>query len=376
MSCGVNTKHTFLYPSLPLTEADIETLSSKDYPFTVNFGPGGAPPTLSNWTIYDTENHTILYNGANYQLISTQICTPTHTNMVGSKTTYGYDIVMTFVNWYQSVKIVLIIVPIMEGAYTNKNGAYLKQFTHESSPEPLNTLFTDSSGSFGYPLCISLHTPNSSSIIPINTDIYYFRTGAVLNSKDYNTLFGNAQIPAFQFLPGGWRGSWQTALYDLSGNPTYSAEGALSKSPMPVNELKSWVKYHTLSPPTSGSNKCPYIPVSQYKCYPFDQLQNLTTDADGTPVVSPLPLQQAIQTQNKTGGYSMNLSCDTIHLFIWPLIGFIVLIILLAIVLFAISYFSKPPPLKEIPVEAGGPPVAAGTTGTTGTAPPPAAAPK
>jgi len=371
MSCGINTERTFLYPTSPLTQADITKLAiPPTYPFTINFGPRSVAPTMENYILHDAENNTILYKGANYQLVSMQICNPTHLNI----TTSTYELALTFVNWFEPVKLVIVLVPISEGAATNNNGTYLKQFVDDSAAHSLSTLFTDASGSFGYNLCLNLHQDNTNN--PYNTDVYYFKTGATLNSKTYNALFKGDNRPRdFELLPGGMRGSWQTTIYDTNGEAVYSSLGNLSKKAMVIDTLKTWMSYYSDAPPLSSSTKCPYVPVSQYKCYPFNENGNITTDENGVPVVSPLPLNQAIEKQANKGN-SLNLSWESIQMFIWPLLGFIILIIVLAVVFFLVSRATTPPPLKDLPVTGPGtPPTASapstGASTAASTAPPP-----
>jgi hypothetical protein len=102
---------------------------------------------------------------------------------------------------------------------------------------------------------------------------------------------------------------------------------------------------YSAAPPTSTTDTCPYIPVSQYKCYPFDELKNL--DAEG--LVHPgIDLTTGIkQTSQKEAVPALDLSWNSIQNFIYPLIGFIVLIILLAVLLWALSWLTRPPPVSD-----------------------------
>jgi hypothetical protein len=362
MSCGLNTQHQFMYPAVKGLGSSAPT--SPIYPFSINFAPRSIPPTImQGFMIEDAENNTILYKGTNYQLVTIQICNATHKNLAAAIN--SYDLVLSFINWSQSVKVVLVIIPIFEDSIASPNAAYFKQIKDDTvTPVSLGTLFTTSpdTSCYGYSLCLNLYNSyGKGETKAYNTDVYYFKTGVTLAQGSaqgsFQSFFGDSNnLPHdFRFLPG-WMGDWQTTKYDDNGNEIHDPEGGLSyKLLQSSSDVQTWLTYYMQGPPASNASTCPYIPVNQYKCYPFDQLKNV----DSSGLVHPgIDLTTGIkQSSPLTDTPALDLSWESIQTFILPLIGFIVLIILLALLLWALSWLTKPPPLSNAAeVAAAGPP--------------------
>jgi hypothetical protein len=327
--------------------------------------------------ITDTQSDTLLYRGNRYQLINIQICQPTHKGYLDVKKTLIGEIALTYVNRSLSETYpgaVLAIFPIYEGNLPDHN-AYLNQFIDSNSkPVSAETLFYEREGdlnvpSYNYKCCFQLLKDVSSQTITVNTAISYFPRGTTLlpqSIQAFKNLMATANpkeanygIMPFEFLPYE-RGTYKTYL---SANNWDASGGIPVTQVTPTDDIfTKRVQYMTQSPLKSSApaDKCPYKKVSDYKCYPFNELNNITNDASGNKVV--IPLADAM-SDPKGGGNNPNQGSmgwlSVILYIVAPVIILVVLILMVGASLLFTNQMSNP----------GLPPASAGAgTGATGTA--------
>jgi hypothetical protein len=380
MSCPVDSLRTFLKLSRPPTDTERDKQSANAYPFTISFGPSTVVPTFHKNMITDTQNDTLLYRGNRYQLSNLQFCQPTHTGYVPPVKTLVAEIVLTYINFTITDTypcVILAIIPIYEGAVPD-HSTYLQQFIDSNSQAAsAQTLFYDNdkdltATSYSYKCCFQTQFKDDpTKTIVFNTGVYYFPRGTTLVSQNiqaFKSVIANANpnqpnsgIVPFEFLPYQ-RGNTNTYLAANRWDPN----GALPTqqvSPTDDTFMKR-VQYMTQPPFRSGNvqDTCPYKKVSDYKCYPFSELNNVTKDGSGNQVV--VPLGDAMTDSNKT---TASGSTDWFYLLVYiiiPTLLLVGLVVLIGVSLLVTNQITNPG--FEPGKGAAG---AAGAAGATGAAP-------
>ena len=345
MTCPVDAIRTFFQLARVPTITEQNNLAVNAYPFTISFGPSTVVPTFNKNMITDTQSDTLLYRGNRYQLINIQICQPTHTNYIKQNKTLVAEVALTYTNTTLATtypSVILAILPIYEGGLPDHN-AYLQQFIDGNgkavSPQ---TLFYENDGdktatSYSYKCCFQLRSNNDTSqTLAFNTGVHYFPRGTTLlpNSiqafrnliAQQNPNQANYGIVPFEFLPFQ-RGNYSTYLaanqWDKNG-----AIPTLQVSPTD-NIFTKRVQYMTQPPmKTSEGDACPYKKVSDYKCYPFSELNNITKDGSGNEVV--VPLADAMKDPQK--GSQGQGSIDWSSIILYVVVPIILLIGLIAVI--------------------------------------------
>jgi hypothetical protein len=358
MSCSADSLRTFLQLSRAPTDTERDKLNANTYPFTISFGPSTVIPTFNKNMITDTQNDTLLYRGNRYQLINIQICQPTHKGYTALKKTLVAEIVLTYTNFLMTdtyPSVILAIVPIYEGAIPD-HGAYLQQFIDSTgqATSPQALFYEDdkdkTATSYGYKCCFQAQsTEDSKKTITYNTGIYYFVRGTTLVPQSiqlFKNLIArqnpeqpNYGIMPFEFLPYH-RGRYSKTY--LAAN-RWDPNGALpTQQVTPTDEIfTNRVQYMTQPPFRSGNQQdtCPYKKVSDYKCYPFSELNNVTKDASGSQIVVPLGDAMKDSTQTSSG------SIDWLFLLVYiivPVALLLGLVILIAVALLVTNQISNP----------------------------------
>jgi len=143
----------------------------------------------------------------------------------------------------------------------------------------------------------------------------------------------------FEFLPFE-RGNYSTYLAANQWDPK---GGIPTQQVSPTDDVfTKRVQYMTQPPFRSGNEQdaCPYKKVSDYKCYPFSELNNVTKDASGNQVV--IPLGDAMKDPQKgTQGDSSNLSYVILYIIV-PIIIIVGIIAIVGVGLFFTNRMSNP----------------------------------
>ena len=307
--------------------------------------------------ITDTQNDTLLYRGNRYQLVNIQICQPTHTGYTLPTKSLVAEIVLTYINFTITDTypcVILAIVPIYEGSIPD-HGTYLQQFIDSNSQAAsAQTLFYDNekdltATSYSYKCCFQTQSKeDAKKTVVFNTGIYYFPRGTTLVSQNIQALKSviatanpnqpNSGIVPFEFLPHH-RANWKTYLAANRWDPN----GALPTqqvSPTDDTFMKR-VQYMTQPPFRSGNvqDTCPYKKVSDYKCYPFSELNNVTKDGSGSEVVVPLGDAMKDSTPKSSG------STDWFYLLVYiiiPTLLLIGLVVLIGVSLLVTNQITNP----------------------------------
>ena len=368
MSCPADSLRTFLKVARILTETERNNLAVNAYPFTISFGPSTVIPTFNKNMITDTQADTLLYKGNRYQLSSIQICQPTHPNYTHNA--LAADIALTYINKSVSdtyPSVILAIFPIYEGSVPDHN-TYLQQFVDGNSQAvSAQTLFYNNDKDttatcYSYKACFQLrNNANVSQTLSFNTGVHYFPRGTTLLPDKLmkvknliatqNPNQPNYGIMPFEFLPFQ-RGNYSTYLAANQWDPN---GGLPTQQVSPTDDVfTKRVQYMTQPPFQSGNEQdaCPYKKVSDYKCYPFSELNNVTKDASGNQVV--VPLADAIKDprQNIIAG-STNWMFIILYV-VGPLIIIIGIIAVIGITLLFTNQMSYPGlPESIIPPKTG-----------------------
>ena len=369
MSCPADSLRTFLKVARILTETERNNLAVNAYPFTISFGPSTVIPTFNKNMITDTQADTLLYKGNRYQLSSIQICQPTHPNYTHNA--LAADIALTYINKSVSdtyPSVILAIFPIYEGSVPDHN-TYLQQFVDGNSQAvSAQTLFYNNDKDttatcYSYKACFQLrNNANVSQTLSFNTGVHYFPRGTTLLPDKLmkvknliatqNPNQPNYGIMPFEFLPFQ-RGNYSTYLAANQWDPN---GGLPTQQVSPTDDVfTKRVQYMTQPPFQSGNEQdaCPYKKVSDYKCYPFSELNNVTKDTSGNQVV--VPLADAIKDprQNIIAG-STNWMFIILYV-VGPLIIIIGIIAVIGITLLFTNQMSYPGlPESIIPSKTGG----------------------
>ena len=300
--------------------------------------------------ITDTQADTLLYRGNRYQLINIQICQPTHTGYSNLNKTLVAEIVLTYTKNISDTYpgAILAIFPIYEYSLPDHN-AYLQQFIDSNSkPVSAQSLFYDSDGdatatSYNYKCCVQLQNPQKpTETYVVNTAISYFPRGTTLLPEriqafknlmaNHNPNQPNYGIMPFEFLPFQ-RNNYNTYLaadqWDVAG-------GLPSQQVSPTDDgFVKRVQYMTQPPLKSNAaaDTCPYKKVSDYKCYPFNELNNITNDASGNKVV--IPLADAMN-DSKGGSDGSGGSMNWIYIILYIVVPTIILVGLVIMVAFSL----------------------------------------
>jgi len=369
MSCPADSLRTFLKVARILTETERDNLAVNAYPFTISFGPSTVIPTFNKNMITDTQNNTLLYRGTRYQLSSIQICQPTHPNYTNKALVA--DIAMTYINTsvantYPSV--ILAIFPIYEGSIPDHN-TYLQQFVDSNSQAvSAQTLFYNSDKDttatcYSYKTCFQLRNNQTiTQTISFNIGVHYFPRGTTLLPDKLMKLKNliatqtpnqpNYGIMPFEFLPFQ-RGNYSTYLAANQWDP----KGAIPiQQVSPTDDVfTKRVQYMTQPPFRSGNEQdaCPYKKVSDYKCYPFSELNNVTKDASGNQVVIPLGDAMKDPQKGTQDGNNSNLSYVILYIVV-PIVVILGIIATVGIALFFTNQMSNPGHSEIGGTDAGG----------------------
>jgi hypothetical protein len=216
------------------------------------------------------------------------------------------DIALTYINKSVSdtyPSVILAIFPIYEGSVPDHNTS-LQQFVDSNSQAvSAQTLFYNSDKDttatcYSYKACFQLrNNETTAQTLSFNTGVHYFSRGTTLLPDKLIALMNliatqnpnqpNYGIMPFEFLPFQ-RGNYSTYLAANQWDPN----GAIPiQQVSPTDDVfTKRVQYMTQPPFQSGNEQdaCPYKKVSDYKCYPFSELNNVTKDASGNQVVVPL----------------------------------------------------------------------------------------
>jgi len=355
MTCPIDAIRTFLKLARVPTISERDSLAVNAYPFTISFGPSTVVPTFNKNMITDTQSDTLLYRGNRYQLINIQICQPTHTKYTDPNKSLIAEIALTYTNTTVATtypSVILAILPIYEGGLPDHN-AFLQQFIDGAGKAvSAQSLFYENDGdktatSYSYKCCFQVrNNENTTQTLVFNTGVHYFPRGTTLLPTSIQTFRNliatqnpnqaNYGIMPFEFLPFQ-RGNYSTYLaanqWDRNG-----AIPTLQVSPTEDIFTKR-VQYMTQPPlKTSEGDVCPYKKVSDYKCYPFSELNNITKDGSGNEVVVPLADAMNPQKNDKSQNF---IDWSSTVMYVVPFIVFIGLVILAGFALLITNQISN-----------------------------------
>lgn len=307
-TCSIGENTGFIKLQGPISAILLNDIAVNDTPISLSFAPRTVAPNLLGNIINEgtdsTTTNTISYLANKYTLVSgIQLCNPVHTGYKlpdqGNVTPSG-ELYIPFVNnqiqgAYPTT--ILLVVPVYQGSKSSKNAAYLKQLIDSNTPAAsLQTIFYDSANdtsqvSIAYETCVDLSGSQYANLL-----VYYFPIGITTTGQEYASLMRLAKaggtsgtvLPEFK-LPPASRTAFATirdySLVDGIRRATVVSVDGLVYSQSLIstasNDFKQRFIYYTKPPKLIGKfseDNCPHYKTSQYKCVPFNKLQDISGD--------------------------------------------------------------------------------------------------
>lgn len=307
-TCSISENTGFIKLQGPISSTLLSSIAVNDIPLSLSFAPRTVAPSLLNNVINEGTDsittNTVTYLANKYTLTSgIQLCNPTHTGYKlpdQGQVNQSAELFIPFVNAqikgaYPST--VLLVVPVYQGSKSSANSNYLKQLIDSNTPvASLQTIFyakanDTSQVSLTYETCVDLSGSQYANIL-----VYYFPVGITLTGQEYASLMRLAKaggtsatvLPDFK-LPPASRSAFGTIrdyrLVDGVRKPiTLSPDGLIYNQSVistASNDFKERFIYYTKPPKLVGKfseDNCPHYKTSQYKCVPFDKIQDLSGD--------------------------------------------------------------------------------------------------
>ena len=307
-TCSISENTGFIKLQGPLSTTLLNEIAVNDTPISLSFAPRTVAPHLFGNVINEgtdsTTTNTISYLANKYTLVSgVQLCNPVHTgyklpdqgSIVSSAELY-----IPFVNNQIQGAFptsILLIVPVYQGSKSSKNSPYLKQLIDSSTPAAsLQTIFYDSVNdrsqlSLAYETCVDLSGSQYANLL-----VYYFPVGITITGQEYASLMRLAKaggtsgnvLPEFK-LPPASRSAYGTirdySLIDgVRKSTVVSVDGLVYSQSListASNDFKQRFIYYTKPPKLIGKfseDNCPHYKTSQFKCVPFNKIQDLSGD--------------------------------------------------------------------------------------------------
>jgi hypothetical protein len=306
-TCSIGENTGFIKLQGPISTL-LSSVAVNDIPLSLSFAPRTVAPSLLNNIINEGTDsittNTVTYLANKYTLTSgIQLCNPAHTGYKlpdQAQVNQSAELFIPFVNAqikgaYPST--VLLVVPVYQGSKSSTNSNYLKQLIDSNTPvASLQTIFyakanDTSQVSLTYETCVDLSGSQYANIL-----VYYFPVGITLKGQEYASLMRLAKaggtsgtvLPDFK-LPPASRSAFGTIrdyrLVDGVRKPiTLSPDGLIYNQSVistASNDFKERFIYYTKPPKLVGKfseDNCPHYKTNQYKCVPFDKIQDLSGD--------------------------------------------------------------------------------------------------
>lgn len=307
-TCSIGENTGLIKLQGPISATLLNEISVNDTPISLSFAPRTVAPNLLGNVINEgtdsTTTSTISYLSNKYTLVSgVQLCNPIHTGYKlpdQGNVNQSAELYIPFVN--NQIKgafptTILLVVPVYQGSKSSKNAAYLKQLIDSNIPAAsLQTIFYDSANdtsqvSIAYETCVDLSGSQYANLL-----VYYFPVGITIIGQEYASLLrlvnaggtsGNV-LPEFK-LPPASRSAFATirdySLVDgIRRAKVISVDGLVYSSSIISTASNDFIQrfiYYTKPPKLIGKfseDNCPHYKTSQYKCVPFNKIQDLSGD--------------------------------------------------------------------------------------------------
>lgn len=319
----------------PVSPDTAMTIMVNNPPFTFAPAPRNTPPTMIGNKIEDSYENTVIYKSNKYGMAHVvQICAPMHT---GYPSRSGALPVAELIIAFSNTKLtgsfpsgILLCVPIYESS-AESHVAYINQLINSTAPvASLQTIFFENKNdntqySMGYQTCIEVAGGSAPTYTITNYNLFVlvFSEGIKISSKSFQSLVSKitggpgGKLPQFQLPPALRDGSPTVSAYtfDNNGNKIQTAvsqEGYLYTTQVSTGTDDFSNRFEIFPPPklSSSSNtmfneSCPYYKSTQYKCVPFDRIQNM---AGKYVIPEGTQLSKIISGQNKTMSADMSSS--------------------------------------------------------------------
>jgi len=286
-TCSPQALNTFLNVSDPANLNVKATNVANTYPFISSFADGSLFSFTENTVTTDATN-TLTYQGTMYSLLDIQLCTATVNMTTGTTSKSGRgittdsvpaaELILTFTSptAKNNPTALVMVVPVYEGN-PSENASFLRTLLYSrTTTEPLSSLFNNTS--YGYNVCIT-----TTANLSIPTYILNFSSGCTLapyfitllkNLTDYTFNPANGQPIVTTFQPDS-NGVLKPAA---TNDTTFLCKSVKTTSVEYQNNVIVYLK-----PPITSTQTYPsaVFQLNQYKCFPFSELHNMTSDTSG-----------------------------------------------------------------------------------------------
>jgi hypothetical protein len=331
-----------------LTEPILNEIKQNSSPFTISFGAKTIKPFINQNVIFDSRSeNTLTYKVNKYILQDIQYCKNIkHTGYwlqsEGAQQTPIAELYLTFIaqdlnglNGNYSASVILVLPIYLSTSNKGSHDGYLNQIALSSAPvASLQTLFYNSESdktqkSISYDVCFNFQQNNY-----INLTFFVFPIGISLTQNVINK-FNDIPTRDFKFI----------GMYDINTitSPTIATS----------DNFKNIFTYYSEPPQLPGrfnADSCEYYKTTQYKCVPFNKLQDLSGDyvvAKGNSLNTILNSQEAVKTNipSASGG----IDTKAMQIVGFTSLGFVIVGVVLGVTKLVMNW-QKEEPAENITV--------------------------
>jgi hypothetical protein len=351
MYCPSDVNSGFIELAGPILPQYIDKIKIDSYPLSISFSPRTTPPSMLGNRIDESSDNTCSYRGKKFSLNGgIQICSVTNKNYIfaGQNNPPIAELIMSFAANSPSqsdLAGILLCVPIYDAA-TPSHAAYLQQIVNPDdypNTASIQTIFYENSNdtsqvSIAYKTCVEVIANERDGVYTKSIYVVVFPNGIRISQKDYQDLLAQmgGELQEYQ-LPVSIRdGAYTVKMYkfDDEGNkiPTQFSDGELYTTVISScsDDFNNRFEYFSKPPllPTTQFAKdiCPYYTTQQYKCVPFNQLQDLSGNyvIPGNKSLETILSEQQLMKDKQLGKTAPKMTTADIEIMVAGIIGGIV----------------------------------------------------
>ena len=292
MACDIGDSKGFRKITDIITKVSLNDITYKASPITLNTSPSCTSSISDNKIIPAQSCSTsCMIHSTNFTLIDIQLCKVIHGYQYdGITITPSAELILTFLPKKSSnVHGLLFCLPIYISS-TENYAAYLNNIGEISSTASLDTLFysKNTQAALEYTTCFELQ--DSTKTISKKLNVFTFSPGINITQQNFDKLKGKickTNCATYEFkdysIPDQIRENYKTVI-TLPSNTSNSGNIYSTVLASCNPEFKRIMKYY-VSPFTSTkksisgkSGTYNHYNMNQYKCVPFDRLNDLNTN--------------------------------------------------------------------------------------------------
>lgn len=348
MYCPSDVNSGFIELAGPILPQYIDKIKVDSYPLSISFSPRTTKPSIMGNRVDESSENTCSYRGKKFSLNGgIQICSVTNKNYLfaGQNKPSIAEIIMTFSANNSSqpgLDGILLCIPIYDSA-SPSHAAYLEQLVSPDEHHTIasmQTIFYENSSdnsqvSIAYKTCVEI-VSDKDEVSTKSLYVVVFPNGVRILQKDYQSLLSlmGGKLSSYQ-LPAALRDGASTIKmykFDDDGNkiPTLaSSSGEMYTTTLSScsDDFSNRFEYFSKPPllPTSQFSKdiCPYYTTQQYKCVPFNQLQDLSGNyvIPGNKTLETILAEQQLVKEKQLGKTTKSMSAAEIEIMVAGIVG-------------------------------------------------------